>query len=91
MANKTWPRSARHVSRSVFLTVLDEKFIVDTVGEPCATWEDMRAQAIRTAGECLRDLAAKYPADLEWQLIVTNEKHDTVLRLRFALTETPDR
>ena len=73
-----------------FFTVLDGKLIVDTVGEYCATWDEMRVLALKTAGECLRDMATKYPADLEWQLIVTNEQHDTVLRLRFAMSETPD-
>ena len=74
-----------------FFTILDGKLIVDTVGELCTSWDDLRAVAIKTAGDCLRDMAAKYPAGLEWQLIVTNEKHDTVLRLRFAMTEAPDR
>jgi hypothetical protein len=72
-----------------FFTVIDGKLIVDTEGEYCASWGKMREQAIKTAGECLRDMAAKYPSDLEWQLVVTNETNDTVLRLRFALSETP--
>lgn len=71
-----------------FFTVLDGKLLVDGVGEFCASWDDMREQAIKTAGECLRDMAAKYPSDLEWQLVVTNESNDTVLRLRFALSES---
>lgn len=70
-----------------FFTILDGKLIVDNVGEFFASWDDMREQAIRTAGECLRDMATKYPNDLEWQLVVTNESNDTVLRLRFALSE----
>lgn len=70
-----------------FFTILDGKLIVDTVGEFCASSEAVRELAIKTAGECLRDMAAKYPSDLEWQLIVTNESHETVLRLRFALSE----
>lgn len=74
-----------------FFTILDGKLIVDTVGEFCATSEAVRELAIRTAGECLRDIAAHYPSDLEWQLIVTNEDHDTVMRLRFSLKETSDR
>lgn len=73
-----------------FFTILDGKLIVDTVGEFCATSEAVRELAIKTAGECLRDMAANYPSDLEWQLIVTNEGHDTVMRLRFSLRETSD-
>jgi len=71
-----------------FFTILDGRLIVDTEGEYCASWGDMRKQAIRTAGECLRDMEAKYPSDLEWQLVVTNESSETVLRLHFAMTET---
>lgn len=72
-----------------FFSILDGKLIVDTVGEFCASREGMRVQAIRTAGECLRDMAAKYPDGLEWQLIVTNESNDAVLRLRFTMSEPP--
>jgi hypothetical protein len=32
-------------------------------------------------------MAAKYPSDLAWQRIVTNESNETVLRPRFALRE----
>lgn len=74
-------------ARRYFFTILDGKLLVDNVGEFFASWEGMREQAIRTAGECLRDMATKYPNDLEWQLVVTNESNDTVLRLRFALNE----
>lgn len=72
-----------------YFAVLDGKLIVDNVGEHCETWEEVRTQAIKTAGECLRDMAAKYPSGLEWQLVVTNDQSDTVMRLRFAMSETP--
>lgn len=73
-----------------FFTILDGKLVVDNEGEFCATREDMRQQAIRTAGECLKDIASEYPSDLEWQLVVTNESNAVVLRLKFALDETPE-
>src|SRR5689334_14632971 len=41
-----------------FFTILDGKLIVDTEGQNCASWGDVREQALRTAGECLRDMAA---------------------------------
>ena len=72
-----------------FFTILDGGLIVDTEGEYCACRAEMRKQAIRTARECLRDMANKYPSDLEWQLVVTNESSETVSRLRFAMIETP--
>jgi hypothetical protein len=70
-----------------FFTIHDGKLIVDTEGEYCASWGKVREQAIKTAGECLRDMAPRYPSDLEWQLVVTNESNETVLRLRFDLSE----
>jgi hypothetical protein len=72
-----------------FFNILDGKLIVDTEGTCCASWGEMREQAVRTAGECLRDMASKYPSNMEWQLVVTNASSETVLRLRFALSETP--
>jgi hypothetical protein len=72
-----------------FFTILDGKLIVDAEGQYCASWGDMREQAIRTAGECLRDMAPRFPSNLDWQLVVTNESNETVLRLRFGLSETP--
>ena len=72
-----------------FFTILDGKLIVDTEGTYCASWGEMREQAVETAGECLKDMASKFPSNLEWQLVVTNEGNETVLRLRFALSETP--
>jgi len=72
-----------------YFNILDGKLMVDDEGTICNSWQEMREQAITTAGECLRDMAPKYPSSLEWQLVVTNESHETVLRLRFALNETP--
>ena len=70
-----------------FFNILDGNPIVDTEGEYCASWDKVREQAIQTAGECLRDMAPRYPSDLAWQLVVTNESSETVLRLRFDLSE----
>ena len=72
-----------------FFNVLDGKLVVDTDGTYCASWDEMREQAVKTAGECLRDMASKYPSNMEWQLVVTNTSSETVLRLRFGLSETP--
>jgi hypothetical protein len=72
-----------------FFSILDGKLMVDAEGTYCASWGEMREQAIKTAGECLQDMASKYPSNLEWQLVVTNASSETVLRLRFALSETP--
>lgn len=39
------------------------------------------------AGHCLRDLAPKYPNGPEWQMVVTNEAREALLRMRFSLSE----
>jgi Domain of unknown function (DUF6894) len=70
-----------------FFTVMDGKLIVDDQGTLCSSWNDMRLQALSMAGECLRDLAPQYPSGLEWQMVVTNEAKETVLRMRFSLSE----
>ena len=47
----------------------------------------MRAQAIVMAGHCLRDLAPSYPSGLEWQMVVTNEAKEAMLRMSFSVSE----
>jgi Domain of unknown function (DUF6894) len=66
---------------------MDGKLIVDEEGTLCSSWDDMRRQAITTAGDCLSDLAPHYPNGLEWQMVVTNEAKETMLRMRFSLSE----
>jgi hypothetical protein len=66
---------------------LDGKLLVDSEGTVCESWQDMRKQAIDFAGACLQDLAATYPSDMEWQMVVTDESHTTVLRMRFSVSE----
>ena len=70
-----------------FFNILDGQLMGDTKGTYCASWGEMREQALKTAGECLQDMGSKYPSTR--QLVVTNASSETVLRLRFALSETP--
>jgi len=70
-----------------FFTVMDGKLLVDDEGTLCSSWDDMRVQAIAMAGHCLKDLAPRYPNELEWHMIVTNEAKETMLRMRFSLSE----
>jgi hypothetical protein len=70
-----------------FFNLIDGKFIVDTEGTLCATPADMRNEAIRTAGHILRDEAGNFPRGLEWQMHVTDEEKNTVLKLRFSAEE----
>ena len=70
-----------------YFDVMDGQLIRDSEGTECATDAEMRNQAIATAGLILKDLAAKFPRGLEWQMHVRNETDDTVLKLRFAIEE----
>jgi hypothetical protein len=66
---------------------MDGKLIVDEEGTLCPSWDAMCLQAIDMAGSCLRDLARHYTRALEWQMVVTNEAKETVLQMRFSLSE----
>lgn len=70
-----------------YFTILDGKLLIDTQGVICGSWDKVREQAIETAGTCLKDLATNYPTGLEWQLVVTNNCNETVMRLRFSINE----
>ena len=46
-------------------------------------------QAIRTSGELLRDMGAKFWDGTEWKLEVTDEQGQILLTLRFSAEEHP--
>ena len=73
-----------------FFNIIDGQFIVDGEGALCASVADMRQLAIRTAGAMLEDMAGHFPAGVEWQMHVTNESRETVLKLCFS-AEEPNR
>ena len=73
-----------------FFNIIDGQFIVDDEGTLCASVGDMRQLAIRTAGAMLSDMAGHFPAGVDWQMHVTNESRETVLKLRFS-AEEPNR
>ena len=70
-----------------FFNIVDGQFIVDSEGTLCATLADMRQLAIRTAGAMLEDMAGHFPEGVEWQMHVTDESRNTVLKLRFSAEE----
>ncbi|HEY8565732.1 MAG TPA: hypothetical protein VIL65_09545 [Beijerinckiaceae bacterium] len=67
-----------------FFHVIDGAFLVDDTGTHCATMEEVRRQAIRTAGEILADMGEKFTFGTEWQMHVTDHLKQTVFRLRFS-------
>ena len=70
-----------------FFHIIDGAFQPDSEGMLCASHDEMREQAITTAGAILKDMAGKFPAGVEWQMYVTDEAKKTVLKLRFSALE----
>jgi len=71
-----------------FFNVVDGKFLVDEQGTELSGIDEARAQAIETAGAMLRDQGRASWRGTDWQMHVTNEWKDTVLKLHFSLEET---
>ena len=53
-----------------------------------ASFEAARCEAIRAAGEMIRELTIKQPGD-EWRMEVADDSGRPVLRLRFMAEEVP--
>ncbi len=58
----------------------------DTVGVDFPDCETARGEAIRAAGEILRDIDGAF-ARQEWKMTVKDESGAVVLELRFSVTE----
>jgi hypothetical protein len=58
----------------------------DSVGVDLPDRESARGEAIRTAGEILRDLDGAL-SGREWRMVVSDERGEIVLELRFSVTE----
>ena len=67
-----------------FFDVIDGESQSDTVGTECTSPEEARAQAIRTAGEMLRDALPHFRESSEWQMRVREGEQQPFLTLRFS-------
>jgi hypothetical protein len=78
-----------------FFHVQDGSSSPDTDGTELPDIYTAQAQAIRTSGEILRDMGAKFWDGAEWKMEVADERGDTLLVLRcsaeerLVLTDTP--
>ena len=70
-----------------FFNVVDGKFLVDSQGTVLEGMPEAREMAITTAGEILRDHGVGGWNGGDWQMHVTNEAKETVLKLSFSATE----
>ena len=67
-----------------FFSVDEER--PDTVGVDFPDRETARGEAIRAAGEILRDIDGAF-AGQEWRMVVRDENDVVVLELRFSITD----
>ena len=66
--------------------VHDERDIPDEDGADLPDLQAVQAEAIRAAGEMLRDIDGAFTGE-EWRMDVTDEAGRPVLTLRFSVTE----
>jgi hypothetical protein len=58
----------------------------DSVGVDFPDRKTARGEAIRAAGEILRDIDGAFTGQ-EWKMVVRDERGEVVLELRFSVTE----
>lgn len=62
----------------------------DEDGTELASKDQARIEALRHAGDMLKDSAAGGPFAKEWQMRVTNDQDRMLFRLDFTLTEASE-
>ena len=70
-----------------FFHVVDGEFVPDTTGTECETADEVKAVAVRAAGEMIRDQGVQVWKTGRWYMFVTDEQNRTHLKLAF---ETED-
>lgn len=66
-----------------FFHVINGEFIPDADGLECATPEEVKDQAVRIAGEMLKDLGLQLWRTGHYDMFVCDDKNRTHLRLSF--------
>jgi hypothetical protein len=72
-----------------FYHVYDGYSSLDTDGTELPDIYTAQAQAIRTSGEILRDMGARFWDGTEWKLEVADERGQILFVLRFSAEEPP--
>jgi hypothetical protein len=65
-----------------FFNVVDGRFLPDLEGTPMSGLDAAKDEAVRTAGEMLRDL--RNWGGSEWQMHVSDESGTTLIKLTFS-------
>ena len=67
-----------------FFHVIDGRNVADNIGTVLPGLQEVRTEAIRTAGAILRDEGDRFWNGPEWQMNVTDDTGQSVLKLRFS-------
>lgn len=70
-----------------FFHVADGRDLPDLEGTPLPGPAEARAQALRMAGEILREEGMRFWRGAEWRMDVTDEARRTLFTLRFSADE----
>ena len=70
-----------------FFNIIDGYSLVDEEGTELPDIYAAQAMAIRTSGEVLRDMGAKFWNDTEWKLEVLDEHGEILFVLHFSAEE----
>jgi len=72
-----------------YFHVFDGADYIDREGTELPDWDAARTEAIRFAGEILKDEAKRVGLGENWHLQVTDETGLTLFRLDFTVTPSP--
>ena len=73
-----------------FFHVQDSSETLDEVGTELAGLAEARDEAVRTAGEMLRDVGEQFWNSGEWRMWVTDESGATVCALQFSAEQSEE-
>ena len=72
-----------------FVHVRDGRSSPDDSGTERANWHEARVEAVRFAGEIIRDHAQQIALGQEWYVEVTDDQQVALFRLDLLTTESP--
>ncbi len=70
-----------------FFHVVNSEFMPDPIGTECATPEDVKAMAVKAAGEMLNDQGLQLWTTGRWFMFVCDEHNKTLLKLSFEAVD----
>ncbi len=70
-----------------FFHVVNGEFLPDPVGVECATADDVKAQAVISAGEMLKDHGLKIWNTQRFYMFVADDQNNTRLKLAFDVED----